>query len=64
MKTHTILFTVMLIILLLVIPQITLATNEPTVNIVFNKDTVAVGEEITATYEVNGTGNYSEISTL
>lgn len=57
-----IMLSVLLCMLLLAIPQTMLAMNEPTCSIVFDKDTVVVGEKITATYEVIGTGDYSEIS--
>ena len=43
------------------IPTIGYSTEKPSVTITFDKKSVAIGEPITATYEIEGSGAYSEI---
>lgn len=47
--------------MLLVLPMSAVADATPTVTITFDKDTVAVGETVTATYQVSGEGEYTEV---
>ena len=47
--------------LLFVLSMTAAADTTPTVTITFDKDMVAVGEQVTATYQVSGEGEYSEV---
>lgn len=48
-----------LLLMLLALPQFAVAENAPSVTITLDKDTVAVGETVTATYAVSGEGKYT-----
>lgn len=52
----------MIIAVLLSISHAALAVGEPTVTIAFDKESVDVGETVTATYKVSGEGNYTGVS--
>lgn len=50
-----------LIAVLLAIPQVAFAIGEPTVTITLDKESVRVGETVTATYEISGNGTYTNV---
>ena len=57
----TLITLLMLIAVLFSLPQMAFAASEPSVTITLDKKSIAVGELVTAEYEIIGSGNYRNI---
>ena len=52
---------VLLVLLCLCAPAAMAAESAPEISVEFDRSSVAAGEEITARYEISGTGSYTEV---